>query len=104
MFSAKSEMKKLTDCLWPTIREMFLQRVAEVEKREAHAKRRPIVVLEAAVSLTRTVHGRGSFRSTRTKRTLTLKNDAKVLLEAGWDKDVDETWAVLTPVETAVQR
>ena len=53
MFSAKSEMKKLTDCLWPTIREMFLQRVAEVEKREAHAKRRPIVVLEAAVSLTR---------------------------------------------------
>ena len=30
--------------------------------------------------------------------------EAAVLLEAGWDNDVDETWAVLTPVEMAVQR
>ena len=71
VFGQPSELKKLTDIVWPEIR-----RLADLQI-EAQRARQPdgVVVLEAAV-----------------------------LIEAGWQRSLDEVWVVAVESEVAIQR
>ena len=71
VFGQPSELKKLTDIVWPEIR-----RLADLEM-EAERARRPdgVIVLEAAV-----------------------------MVEAGWQRSLDEVWVVAVELEVAIER
>ncbi|MEC8369437.1 MAG: dephospho-CoA kinase, partial [Pseudomonadota bacterium] len=71
VFGNPDALKQLTDILWPEIRRMFSEWIADGKKNNPNAF---------------------------------LVMDAAVLLEAGWEDLADETWVVIVPPDTAVER
>ena len=71
VFGNPDALKQLTDILWPEIRRMFSEWIAEGKKKNPNA----LLVMDAAV-----------------------------LLEARWEDLADETWVVIVPPDTAVER
>jgi len=49
VFQSTSEMKKLTDIVWPEIRKLILQRIQEITEEEKRTNQLQVIILEAAV-------------------------------------------------------